>query len=155
MTKKRERTSFRDSDFVIPWSFVISTVSTPIKTRAESFVGHTNRSRKEAVPQCLRGRTQGAFFTWFRAGSLLHPSAHYRASVFQLGDLESEQRSAHPGDWSRPTQLCQPCFQGDLALGDNTVFRFHSLELPIPIFSLTRATCQLGGHGYSAYLLLI
>jgi len=155
MTKKRERTSFRDSDFVIPWSFVISTVSTPIKTRAESFVGHTNRSRKEAVPQCLRGRTQGAFFTWFRAGSLLHPSAHYRASVFQLGDLESEQRSADSGEWGRTTQLCQPCFQGDLALGDNTVFRFHSLELPTPIFSLTRATCQLIGYGYFVYLLLV
>src|SRR5438105_10435930 len=154
MTKKRERTSFRDSDFVIPWSFVISTVSTPIKTRAESFVGHMNRSHNEA-PERLRRRTQGTFFTWFRTGSLLHPSAHYRASVFQLGDLESEQRGADTGEWGRTTQLCQPCFQGDLALGDNTVFRFHSLELPTPIFSLRRATCQLICYGYLVYLLLV
>jgi hypothetical protein len=130
MTKKRERTSFRDSDFVILWAFVTSMVSTLIKTSAESLVGHMNHSHNEAAPERLRRRTQGAFFTWFRAGSLLHPSAHYRASIFQLGDLESEQRNADTGDWSRTTQLCQPCFQGDLALGDNTVFRFHSLELP-------------------------
>src|SRR6267378_6389542 len=88
--------------------------------------------RKEAVPLCLRCRMQRAFSTWFRTGLVLHPPAHCRASVFQLGDLESEQRSAHPGDWSRPTQLCQPCFQGDLTLGDNAVFRFHSLELKLP-----------------------
>jgi len=87
-----------------------------------------NRSHNEA-PERLRRRTQGTFFTWFRTGSLLHPSAHYRASVFQLGDLESEQRGADTGEWGRTTQLCQPCFQGDLALGDNTVSRFHSLEL--------------------------
>jgi hypothetical protein len=80
---------------------------------------------------------------------------NYCASVFQLGDLESEQRNADTGDWSRTTQLCQPCFQGDLALGDNTVFRFHSLELPTPISSLTRATCQLAGYGYFVYLLLV
>ena len=43
--------------------------------------------------------------------------------------LESEQRNAYPGDWSRTTQLCQPCFQGDLTLGDNAVSRFHSLKL--------------------------
>ena len=52
-----------------------------------------------------------------------------RASVFQLGDLETKQRNAYPGDWSGTTQLCQPRFQGDLALGDNEVFHFHSLEL--------------------------
>ena len=52
-----------------------------------------------------------------------------RASVFQLGDLESEQRSADTGEWGRTTQLCQPCFQGDLTFRDNAVFRFHSLEL--------------------------
>ena len=52
-----------------------------------------------------------------------------RASVFQLGDLETKQRNAYPGDWSRTTQLCQPCFQGDLTLGDNAVSRFHSLKL--------------------------
>jgi hypothetical protein len=57
------------------------------------------------------------------------PPTHCRASVFQLGDLESEQGNAHPGDWSRPMQLCQPCFQGDLIFGDNAMFRFHSLEL--------------------------
>jgi len=51
------------------------------------------------------------------------------ASVFQLGNLESEQRNAHRGDWSRTMQLRQPCFQGYLTLGDNAVFRFHSLKL--------------------------
>ena len=83
------------------------------------------------------------------------PPAQGRASVFQLGDLEREQRNAHPGDWSRTTQLCQPCFQGDLTLGDNAVFRFHSLELTAPIFSVSRATCQLAGYGYFVYLLLV
>ncbi len=86
---------------------------------------------------------------------MLRPPAHCRASVFQLGDLESEQRNAYPGDWSRTTQLCQPCFQGDLALGDNAVFRFHSLELNYQIFSVRHATCQLAGYGYFVYLLLV
>lgn len=80
---------------------------------------------------------------------------HGRASVFQLGDLESEQRNAYPGDWSGTTQLCQPCFQGDLALGDNAVFRFHSLELNYQTFSVRHARCQLAGYGYFVYLLLV
>ena len=83
------------------------------------------------------------------------PPAQGRASVFQLGDLESEQRNAHRGDWSRTTQLCQPCFQGDLALGDNAVFRFHSLKLPTENLSVRHATCQLAGYGYFVYLLLV
>ena len=53
------------------------------------------------------------------------------------------------------TQLCQPCFQGDLTLGDNAVFRFHSLELNYQIFSVRHATCQLAGYGYFVYLLLV
>ena len=103
----------------------------------------------------LRGRTQGAFFTRFRTGPLLHPPAHFCASVFQLGNLEREQRRAHSGDWSRTTQLCQPCFQGDLTIGDNTLFRFHSLELTNPVFSVRRATSKLNDHGCFVYLLLI
>ena len=86
---------------------------------------------------------------------MLHPPAHCRASVFQLGDLESEQGKAHPGDWSRPMQLCQPCFQGDLTLGDNAVFRFHSLEFTTRSFSVRRATCQLRIYGYFVSLLLV
>jgi hypothetical protein len=77
------------------------------------------------------------------------------ASVFQLGDLEGEQRNAYPGDWSGTTQLCQPCFQGDLALGDNAVFRFHSLELNYQSFSVRHARCQLADYGYFVYLLLV
>ena len=103
----------------------------------------------------LRGRTQGAFFTGVRTGLLLHPPAHFCASVFQLGNLESEQRNAHPRDWSRIMQLCQPSFQGDLTIGNNAVFRFHSLELTKPTFSVRRATRQLVDHGYFVYLLLI
>jgi len=45
-------------------------------------VAHTNGSHNEAAPEWLCCRTQGAFFTWFRAGSLLHPPAHCCASVF-------------------------------------------------------------------------
>ena len=83
------------------------------------------------------------------------PLAQGRASVFQLGDLETKQRNAYPGDWSGTTQLCQPRFQGDLALGDNEVFHFHSLELNYQTFSVTHARCQLTGYGYFVYLLLV
>ena len=103
----------------------------------------------------LRGRTQGAFFTRFRTGLLFHLPAHFCASVFQLGNLESEQRNAHPGDWSRMTQLCQPSFQGDLTIRNNAVFRFHSLELTKPTFSVRRATRRLASYGCFVYLLLI
>ena len=103
----------------------------------------------------LRCRTQRAFSTWFRTRLLRCPPAHGRASVFQLGDLESEQRNAYPGDWNGTTQLGQPCFQGQLALGDNAVFRFHSLELNYQTFSVTHARCQLTGYGYFVYLLLV
>ncbi len=43
----------------------------------------------------------------------------------------SEERATQrpKRDRSRTTQLCQPCFQNDLTLGNNAVFRFHSLEL--------------------------
>ena len=103
----------------------------------------------------LRGRTQGAFFTGVRTGLLLHPPAHFCASVFQLDNLESEQCHAHPGDWSRMAQLCQPSFQGDLTIGNNAVFRFHSLELTKATFSVSRATRQWAGYGYFVYLLLV
>jgi len=93
---------------------------------------------------------------WCRCGLSLSPPAHCCASVFQLGDLKSEQRNAHSGDGSRTTQLCQPCFQNGLTLGNNAVFRFHSLELSYyPIFSVRLATRRLDGHGYFVYLLLI
>ena len=118
-------------------------------------MGHTNGSRNEAAPESLRCRTQRAFSTWFRISLLRCPPAHGRACVFQLGELESELRNAYPGDWSGTTQLCQPGFQGDLALGDNAVFRFHSLELPTETFSVRHAKCQLAGYGYVVYLLLV
>jgi len=118
-------------------------------------VAGTNGSHNEAAPEWLRCRTQRVFSTRFRTGLLRCPLAQGRASVFQLGDLETKQRNAYPGDWSGTTQLCQPGFQGDLALGDNAVFRFHSLELPTETFSVRHAKCQLAGYGYVVYLLLV
>jgi hypothetical protein len=154
MTKGRARASFRASDFVIPSSLVIRASSFHGITRATVWLQRSALSRKEAAPLCLRGRTQRAFFNWFRTGLLFHPPTHCCASAFQLGDLESEQRNAHSGDWSRTKQLCQPCFQGDLTFGDNAVFRFHSLELTYLILSVRHATCELTGCGYLGILRL-
>ena len=152
------RFGFRHS-FVIRHScFVIGRALARDQKLARSFTANqlVDRAiRKGAASECLCCRTQRAFSTWFRTGRLRCPPAQGRASVFQLGDLESEQRNAHRRDWSGMTPLCQPCFQGDLTLGDNVVFRFHSLELTTPIFSVRHATCQLAGYGYFVYLLLV
>src|SRR5205809_7208932 len=63
------------------------------------------------------------------------------------------QRLSRRLEWYDAT--LQPAFQGDLALGDNAVFRSHSLELPTETFSLRHAKRQLAGYGYVVYLVLV
>ncbi len=57
------------------------------------------------------------------------PFALFAGALPRICFLARRSGERAPGDWSRTTQLCQPCFQGDLTLGDNAVSRFHSLKL--------------------------
>src|SRR4029077_9194819 len=92
MTRGRARTSLRASDFVIPSSFVIRASSLAgrwhtTKNVARSFTANqlVDRAiRKEAAPEWLRCRAQGALFRmtiWRRCGLLHCSPAHGRTSV--------------------------------------------------------------------------